>query len=54
MQILLYIALVVAVGLFVWQGALFIRDIVRKVKKKKLTADKVEDNSSVVDTDRKE
>ena len=53
MKYFLIVLLVVAIVFFVWQGALFVRDLIKHVKAKKMKQ-KVDDKSTLTDVDRKE
>lgn len=52
MQIMLIVILVIAAGFFIWQLVLFIKDLVKHVKKKKES--KEQNRSDEKDADRKE
>lgn len=52
MQIMLIVILIIAAAFFIWQLVLFIKDLIKFVKKKK--ADKNQNRSDVKDSDRKE
>ena len=53
MSWLLIIILIIASAFFVWQLVLFVRDIIRKVKAKKVKS-QVDNPSAKSDSDRKE
>lgn len=52
MQIMLIVILIIAAAFFIWQLVLFIKDLIKFVKKKQ--ADKNQNRSDEKDADRKE
>lgn len=48
MKVFLVIVLIVVIGLFIWQLALFIRDLIKKIKSRKIkkAVDKKSDDSN--------
>lgn len=54
MKVFLVVILLVVIGLFLWQAILLVRDIVRKVKAKKLKKAVDEDKSADDNSARKE